>query len=194
VSEKPTFEYSLKRLGRLPRVRLGAVIALAIAAAFVVWLLVRGGGHSAAPLSPTATPKRGFVEGASATRLKSFAASLDHPIYWVGPKPGVTYELTETGDGRIYIRYLPAGFRVGERRSFLTIVTYPYRHALAALRAVSGGKGFAITGGGLALVDRRYPQSVHVAFPGLNYQVEVYDPSPARSRLLVMSGKLTPVG
>ena len=40
----------------------------------------------------------------------------------------------------------------------------------------------------MALVDESYPNSVHVAYPGVDYQVEVYDPSPARAREVATSG------
>lgn len=182
----------LSQLSRIPRVRLGAVVALAVAVAFVVWLLLRGGAQSSAQsTTPTAQSLR---TGASVKSLISFAASLGHPIYWVGPKAGYMYELTRTSDDRVFIRYLPRGVRIGARRPFLTVATYPYPNALRALRAAARGGGFTIAGGGLALVHKGYRESVHVAYPGLNYQIEVYDPSPRVSRQLVASGRVQPVG
>ena len=51
--------------------------------------------------------------GVSLQRLHAIAAAVPHPVYWVGARSGSTYELTQTDDGRTYIRYLPAGTRVG---------------------------------------------------------------------------------
>jgi hypothetical protein len=34
---------------------------------------------------------------------------VKHPVYWAGPRPSYTYELTRTSDGRIFVRYLPTG-------------------------------------------------------------------------------------
>jgi hypothetical protein len=44
------------------------------------------------------------------------------------------------------------------------------------------------------VVDKTYTKSVHVAYPGVAYQVEVYDPSPATARTVAVSGDVRPVG
>jgi hypothetical protein len=59
---------------------------------------------------------------------------------------------------------------------------------------VANGKGIEIPGGGLALVHEGYRKSVHLAYPGVDYQVEVYDPSPRVARRVAVSGKVRPVG
>jgi len=192
----------LDRLGRLPRVRLGAVIAIALAAAFVAWLAVRNGSHSVAT-NPPAISQSGAIEkvagtgpvAASVGDLKRFAAAVGHPIYWAGPMPGNTYELTQTRIGRVYVRYLPAGVPVGINKPFLTIATYPFPHAFAALNALvkNRGGGIKLDHGGIALVDRAYPKSVHLAYPGSDYEVEVFSPSPPRTREVVVSGHVGPV-
>ncbi len=133
---------------------------------------------------------------ASATRVRTLAATLDHPLYWLGAKAGFTYELTQTSDGRIYIRYLPKGVEVGVDTPYLTVATYPLEGAFAAVKrsaAESGAKTTKLAGGGLAVVDASYPKSVHLAYPGSNYQVEVFDPSPAQAHAVVASGQVQPV-
>lgn len=127
--------------------------------------------------------------------LERLAETIGHPIYWAGPRKGYTYELTRRSDGAIFVRYLPAGVRVGDPRGdFLIIATYPFPNALAALQRVANGKGIEIPGGGLALVHQGYAKSVHLAYPGVDYQVEVYDPSPRIARRVAVSGRVRPVG
>jgi hypothetical protein len=191
----------LDRLGRFPNVRIGAAVALALAAAFVVWLVVRSGGHSPAARPAAASQALPQAAGVgpvaeSADGLKGFAAAVGHPVYWVGDQPGKTYELTQTRSGRIYIRYLPPGVAVGANRWFLTVATYPYPHAYASLAALAKHQGGAIRlgHGGIALVDQAYPKSVHVAYPGVDFEVEVFSPSPARSRQVVTSGEVAAIG
>lgn len=117
---------------------------------------------------------------------------------WAGPKAGTTYELTQTTDGRIYIRYLPAGVKVGDQRpNYLTVGTYPQTGALAVLQAGAAkthAETIKLSGGGLASIDKNKPTSVYVAFPGQDLQVEVFDPSAARARHLVTIGRITPIG
>ncbi len=107
---------------------------------------------------------------------------------------GDTYELTETSGGNIFVRYLPKGVHVGDpRASFLAIGTYPYSGALKALQTIAKGKGTALTGGGLAVTTAGHPGNIHIAYPGLAYQIEVYDPVPGRAHTIALSGRVKPV-
>jgi hypothetical protein len=180
---------SLRSLARRPEARLGAVVVLALAAGVIVWLVARG--NDDASRNPTS------ARAVSAQQLAAVQASVRHPVYWAGAKPGFTYELTQTTDGRIYVRYLPSGVSIGANKpKYLTIGTYPLKNALASVRAIA--KRLRVTpmklkGGGIAVQDTEHPTSVYFAAPGLDYQVEVYEPSPARALDLVRSGKLRPV-
>jgi hypothetical protein len=50
-----------------------------------------------------------------------------------------------------------------------------------------------ISGGGLAIASRQVPRSVYFAYPRSSYLIEVFDPSPAQARRLVLSGKVRPI-
>jgi hypothetical protein len=140
---------------------------------------------TARPIAPVAL---------SASGLRTLTASISQPIYWAGPKPGYLYELTRTNTGKIFIRYLPQGTSVGTKQStFLIIATYPFRDALKALKDLTDRPQIAIPGGGVAIVDKSHPKSVHLAFPGVDNQIEIYDPSPARSLAVARSGDVRPV-
>jgi hypothetical protein len=143
------------------------------------------------PQPTSATPRAATLQ-----QLKAVEASAGSSVYWVGPRAGMTYELTETSDGRIYVRYLPHGTKVGDPKPRTTVGTYPFRNPVGALKAIAketGSETFPIGGGGLAAVDGDHPTSVYVAFPGVEYQIEVFDPSAARARDLVTSGRVAPV-
>jgi hypothetical protein len=133
----------------------------------------------------------------SVRQLKALAATLGHPIFWAGAQTAVTYELTRTRDGSVYVRYLPRGVSVGDRRpDYLTVGTYPQKDAREVLKATAAKNQIPtlrLPRGGLALVDARHPTSVYVAYPAVDLQVEVYDPSPGRARQLVTSGRIAAV-
>ena len=95
--------------------RLGAVVAVAALVALVVWLLVRGGGDNGS--STTASNASIGPIAASQDRLRALSIDEGHPIYWIGPMSDMTYELTRTSGGRIFIRYLPHGVPVGTTRA-----------------------------------------------------------------------------
>jgi hypothetical protein len=182
---------------RLPSVRIGAVVAIALAAAFAVWLIVRGNDDSS---SSTTTTQTAAVRPVAATpaRLRALADEVGHPVYWVGPRQNRTYELTRTSSGRIFIRYLPPGVKVGNRSARYTIVgTYPVENALEILQRLStqpGEKSVPAPGGGLAVYSMTSPGNVYVAYPGSDVQIEVFDPSAKRALRLVTSGRVAPVG
>jgi hypothetical protein len=167
----------------------GAVL-LAAAIGVFLWLLLRSDGTKSAHQAP--------ATAASIERLNRFASSAGHPIYWAGSQPRFTYELSRTKDGRVYIRYLPPGVKPGDSRpNYLTIGTYPQRHAFATLRATAkkqGAQMVHLAGGGLAFQYKSRPTSVYLAYSGSNYQIEVFDPSPRRALELVVSGQVTAVG
>jgi hypothetical protein len=175
---------------RLPHLRLGALIAVGLAAFLVGWMAMNRGDD--APPAPGSG-----ATAASESELKSFADSASHPVYWAGPKEGHTYELTRTTNGFVYVRYLPEGTEVGDPRSrFLTIGTYPRPGAFAELQRAAKAKGSVsvkIGDGGLAVFSQTRPTSVYVGYPDAKYQVEVFHPSPDEARRLALSGQVVPV-
>jgi hypothetical protein len=196
----------LRRLVPEPTSRPQAV--LAVAAATLIVLAIAVGTHSrgdtASPVLPTApstaaakpAPSAAKPVAVSAARLSELASFSGRPIYWVGPRPGRTYELTRSVDGSTALRYLPAGVPVGDKREFLTIGTYPVSDAYAVTKAVTGEQGAvskALPNGAIAVYRPASPTSVYVASPGVEVQIEVFSPSPALARELATSGLLKPV-
>ena len=165
-------------------------VAIVVTAAVVVWLLARGADSKATPAAKSGPT---FV---SQAQLERFASSLDNPVYWAGPKPGFSYELTAT-NGRVWVRYLPAGVKAGDPRpNFLVIGTYRQPHAFAGLLAAAkqpDSRSKRIADGGLLVYSSERPTSVYFGYPGVKYQVEVYAPSPRSAHSLVASGEVTPV-
>lgn len=170
-----------------------SLVALLIIAVILFGILLLLRGHSAgnATLPPVGEPT-----AVSETQLKALAAQTNHAIYWAGPKPG-TYELTRTTDGRIYIRYLPSGAKVGDRTpSYLTVGTYPTKSAFQAIQRAAarpGGVSATIDHGGLLVFNNSSPKSVYFSYPKSSSQVEVYDPSPLQARALVLGGSVKPI-
>jgi hypothetical protein len=123
-------------------------------------------------------------------------AGIGIPIYWVGKRPGVSYELTKTADNRIFIRYLPAGVPIGSSKPYLTIGTYPVSDAFTVtsrLASSSGSNPVDIGRGAVAFVRGSSPESVFLAYRGSDVQIEIYDPTPGRARDLVTSRRVTAV-
>ena len=186
-------------------IRIGAVLALAIAVGFVVWLFVRGNDKSSSKktIGPTATTTaakpagRKLLTAASVQTLKTLSAASNRPIYWAGARARTTYELTRTPDGRVYVRYLPKGVKIGDTHAnYLIVATYPVPNAYKAVQTAAKENGavtFRLPRKGLAVYNRNAETNVYFAYPGTSYQVEVFDPDPQVVRRLVRSGKIRPV-
>ena len=105
----------------------------------------------------------------SAKSLAKVATAANTPIYWAGPQPNLTYELTKTRQGAFLLRYLTPGLALGVASPHLTIGTYPVKNALAAVKRLSLAKGAStikLTGGGIAVINPRFPKSIYLAYPG----------------------------
>jgi hypothetical protein len=173
----------VKRLSLRQLIGLGVLLAL-VAGGVLLWVFVGRNNSSTtshvAPVTPVAL---------SASGMRTLSAVVGQPIYWAGPRKNFLYELKRTADGNVYIRYLPPGVDAcAPGNNYLVIATYPANGALAVLEKQAAGRGVPVPGGGLALVDQKTHKSVHVAFPKVGYQVEVFDLSAARALALATSG------
>jgi hypothetical protein len=134
---------------------------------------------------------------ATVTQLKALAARTPHPLYWLGPKPGYTYELTQTSDAKIYVRYLPPGVQLGVNApNYVTVATYPEPNGFATVSQASKLSGewiHRLRRGGLAVGSPRLPKSVYLSYPGATFLVEVFDPTPNHARVLVTTGQVRPI-
>lgn len=142
-------------------------------------------------------PRRDASIAASIGDLRSLAGRLDHPVYWAGSVPGKHFELTETSDGKVFIRYLPGGVAVADRRpDFLTVATYPYRRAYAVTKASAGRPGMVsrpAPAGGIAVWRAKRPDSVYLAYPGSDLLMEVFSPAEGQAQRLVLDGEVGPI-
>src|SRR2546428_2446480 len=180
----------------MPRLRVGAVVVLAVAVGVVAWAVVAQTGGSSTPSAARQPASAGrTVVALSPQGLKTLSGALHQPIYWAGPKPGYTYEVTQIeSNGNIYVRYLPPGVKINDSRpSYLAIATYSFPNAFQALRTAANGHEIDLGDGGIAVVDQAYPKSVHMAWAKVNFEVETYDPSPQRSLSIAASGQVRPV-
>jgi hypothetical protein len=173
---------------RLPSVRIGAVIAIGIAAGLGIWLGTRDEGNHSSATTTNVVP-------ISPSGLQTLVGALHRPIYWAGEQAGKTYELTQSAKGDIYVRYLPPDAKIGATQPYLTVGTYPVANALGLIAkgARQAGSVRVPFKAGAAYYASKDPNSVYLAVPGSNYEIEVFDPSPAEARRLVTSGKIVAV-
>lgn len=169
-----------------------AALAIALVIGLGVWLLAFDDRSTNA-----VTVSEANSVLASAQDLVDLAGHAAHPVYWAGPIADMSYELTTTNDGRIYVRYLPEGIEVGDPRPLYTTVgTYPRTNAYDVLRRASkrsGAKAHDTTRGALVVTNTKTPTSTYFAFKNSPYLVEVFSPSAWKALQLTLSGKIRPI-
>jgi hypothetical protein len=163
-----------------------------ILVALATWLITRDGDDdnaSSGPQVETAVPTI-----LSEADLRAWGRAQGTPVYWAGPQPNRKYEVTRSKGGRYYVRYLTPSAEAGSTQPrFLTVGTYPGTNAYGALAAVGRRRGTSAVrtkSGALVVYEKKRPTSVYFAFPGQNFQVEVYDPRAIRARETVLSGRV----
>jgi hypothetical protein len=170
--------------------RIGAAAGVVIVIVLILILALGGGGDS----SNSGTEPQ--IVGVDA--LREDVSGENPPVYWAGEQSGAELELSRPGEGRTYVRYLTGGAKAGdERPDFLTIGTYVHADPVKALkRQAQEAEGVLGTAPGNATVyfDRKEPHSVYLAYPGVDVEIEVYDPNFTRALQLVNSGQIIPVG
>lgn len=169
-------------------------IYLALAAAAIAVVLLPGCGNSSTT-STEATKGSNPVTVVPESGLLKAMAGVGYPVYWAGPRPGVEYEVSRQ-ENRTFVRYLPKGEEAESKRKFLTVGSYKDSKALAGIRE-SGQKPGAILvkiGGGTAYAEGTEATSAYMAIPGVDTQVEVFDPKPGEALRLIRSGAIVPVG
>jgi hypothetical protein len=175
-----------------PTARLMTLLLVAAAVALGAWFfLVRDDGDSASSAAP------GEPVAASSADLVALQTELGTPVYWAGEPTEGQLELTRTSDDRAFVRYLPDGVDVGDPApGFLTVGTYPLAGAYDLLKQAAKRDGAIVedgSEGALVVANEAEPNSVYIGFRGEDYQVEVFDPDPARALELATSGAIEPV-
>jgi hypothetical protein len=202
--DRPVWKKRLRSLGpeggfktESERVRVSAIVAVALAVGFLVWLLlIKGDGNDSSPNPQPATSSK-QVSLVSESELLGALRGVGYPVYWAGPRLGVGYEVTRLPEGRTYVRYLPEGEAVESKNPFLTVGSYEQANALDEIRKLGQTPGAVlveIAGGGSAYAEGLDATSAYMAFPGVDTQIEVYDPQGGRALKLIRSGAIVPVG
>jgi len=192
-----------------PTVRLGAIVAGAIAAGLLVWVLVGRSNDSdtpeaAAPAVATTLPAATSTPAQAASQpsietvaqLRAAAAASAVPLYWAGPKTGMRLEFSQVPGVTSFVRYLPKGAPAGDLQPHLTVATYARPNGFAEIQAAAknpDAKVIELPGGGLAVYDPSVPTNVHLAYPKDAYQVEVFSPEAGVALGLVSKGAVRPV-
>jgi hypothetical protein len=168
-------------------------IAVSVALVLVALVLIvrdEGEGDEVEAIDPT--PRL-----VAASDLGELEDSLGHPVYWAGERPPDRLELVHEPSGNVFVRYLPPGVEAGDPGTgFLTVGTYPFTDPVGGLERTAAKSGAEVRtgpGGVRILAEPSVSDSVYLAYPGSELQVEVYDPE-GEALDLIEAGEIEPAG
>lgn len=129
------------------------------------------------------------------SELKSIIRENNIQAYWTGPIKDATYSLNSSTAGQVFIRYVPKGEECDDvRPNFRVIATYEEVDAFATTESAgttADGVSLLNTDGSIVYFNKNVPTNIYVAYPGINYQIEIYDPDPKEAvSLATTQGKL----
>lgn len=166
-----------------------AGLAVALIIGLLAWALLDDDGGDEPPPS-------GAAAIVDVDALRETASEGQTPIYWAGLPSGAKLELSRPAPDRTYVRYLTGDAQASDPRPFLTVGSYELPDPIAALRTEGrepGGVLARAPRGGVVYFRRKQPESVYLAYPGANVQIEVFAPSFQQALQLVTAGRIVPV-
>jgi hypothetical protein len=140
---------------------------------------------SSAPTASSTTLTEVISGKVALTEAELIAAvkELGADVYWAGPVKGAKYTLAVPVDGQAYVRYLPEGQGIDDTKpNYVVIATYTTTDAFTATQAAgntSNGVSFISASGAAIYYSKDAPTNVYVAYPNLNFQVEIFNPIAA---------------
>lgn len=154
--------------------------------------------------SPTPTPSptiNGGTSGEAAltdSQLKTEVLKVGRKVYWSGILTGANYTFINLETGQSYIRYLPDGQGLEDATlNYRVIATYSAANAYDSLVAAGKTEGSVVITSqeGIAIYYvKARPKNVFMAFQNLDYQIEIFDPTPGISlKLASTPGAIRPV-
>jgi hypothetical protein len=164
--------------------KLVLLMAIAFLAGSLTTYVVTGNStpKTVAPVSTFTDVIAGKV-ALSESELIDAVKKLGVTVYWAGPVKDAKYTLAVPADGQAYVRYLPNGQGIDDTApNYVVIATYTTTNAFTATQSAgnqSNGVSFINAEGAAVYYSKDTPTNVYVAYPNLNYQIEIFDPIAA---------------
>ncbi len=184
AGEKPA-ESKKKKRGSLKVILLMILSALISSGSTYAVINNINNTVAASPATPTSTFAEVIAGKVALTEAELIAAvkQLGVDVYWAGPVNGAKYTLAVPADGQAYVRYLPEGQGIEDTKpNYVVIATYTTTDAFNSTQAAgntSNGVSFISAAGAAIYYSKDNPTNVYVAYPNLNYQIEIFNPIAA---------------
>jgi len=129
--------------------------------------------------------------------LTTSVAATGRKGYWAGPEADNTYVLQTLTNGQTTVRYVPKDGNPNEANAIYRVIgSYPIKGAFdVTKKAAEDPNSTMVTNadGSIVVYNKTKTTNVYVAFPNVDVQIEIYDPS-GQALALATSGRIVPIG
>jgi len=132
----------------------------------------------------------------TAPELGQRTRALGQPVYGAGSEPGRGYELSRDDRRIVTLRYVPETAYPGGPEEEQAVTTIPFAGAYARTEQLAQDPSAVskrFLDGSIAWYRRDRPTVVYLAFPTLDYVIQVTSATPGRARDLVFGGRIREV-
>lgn len=171
-------------------VAIAAAIVVIVVAAIIAFAV---GGNDSNKDSNAATNQVGL----NADGLKTAVTALGRKVYWAGDEADNQYVLQTLANGQATVRYIPKDGNSNESQAIYRVIgSYPIKDAFGVTTKAGEAEGSVLitnADGSIVVYNKNKTTNVYVAFPNVDVQIEIYDPS-GQALALATSGRVVPIG
>lgn len=171
-------------------VAIAAAIVVIVVAAIIAFAV---GGNDSNKDSNATTQQVGL----NADGLKTAVSTLGRKVYWAGDEADNQYVLQTLANGQATVRYIPKGGNSNESQAIYRVIgSYPIKDAFGVTTKAGEAEGSVLitnADGSIVVYNKNKITNVYVAFPNVDVQIEIYDPS-GQAVALATSGRVVPIG
>lgn len=171
-------------------VAIAAAIVVIVVAAIIAFAV---GGNDSNKDSNATTQQVGL----NADGLKTAVSTLGRKVYWAGDEADNQYVLQTLANGQATVRYIPKDGNSNESQAIYRVIgSYPIKDAFGVTTKAGEAEGSVLitnADGSIVVYNKNKITNVYVAFPNVDVQIEIYDPS-GQAVALATSGRVVPIG
>ena len=175
----------------------GAVVV--IVAAAIISFSVGGDDKDSAPANNGGTSASATAVPVNTDGLKSAVTAVGGAgkVFWAGEEAGFTYVLRTETNGQASVRYIPSGGDANAQGAVYRVLgSYPIKGAFdVTKKAADSADSVLLTNsdGSIVVYNKNKTTNVYIAFPDVDVQIEIFDPTPGKALELATSGRIVKV-
>lgn len=176
----------------------GAVVVIVVAA--IISFSVGGDDNKSSSSNGNTNTVASAQPPVNAEGLKTAVSAVGGAgkVFWAGEEAGFTYVLRTEANGQASVRYIPTdGDPQAQGAVYRVLGSYPIKDAFnVTKKAGEGADSVLLTNsdGSIVVYNKNKTTNVYIAFPKVDVQIEIFDPTPGKALELATSGRIVAIG